>query len=317
MALCYMIPIKKKQIRIVFSHDYYYGLEGEFAYNYIDGMRFKKIRDMLVAQRIIKRKHILKPLMVRYEDMELVHTKQYLKQIQNPLNVANYLKIDYAYPWDSSILEFFRIVTGGTLLATEYALKFKTAIFNLGGGFHHAQTDKAAGFCLINDVAIAIQKYRQKKMISRSMIIDLDYHQGDGNLIIFRDDPSVYTFALNASHWVEVNKKNNLEIYLPEHCEGSTYLNILKDNLPKFLSNLEPDIIYYIAGSDPYIDDLVGDLHLSRKEMLQRNLFVLNTVKKRKIPLVIVAGGGYGTNSWQVYYDFIRASIDKSYSESI
>jgi len=312
-----MILFNRNRIRIVFSHDYYHGLDGEFTHNYIDGMRFKKIRDKLVAQRIIRRKHILKPLMVRYEDMELVHTKQYLKRIQNPLNVANYLRLAYAYPWDSSILEFFRIVTGGTLLATEHALKYKTAVFNLGGGFHHAQTDKAAGFCLINDVAIAIQKYRQEKMIFKPMIIDLDYHQGDGNLMIFRDDPAVSTFSLNASHWITVNKKNNLEIYLPEHCEGSTYLDILRNNFPTFLSSLEPDIIYYIAGSDPYIHDSVGDLHLSRKEMLQRNLFVLNTVQKRKIPLVIVAGGGYGAKSWQIYYDFIRASIDKRYSESI
>jgi acetoin utilization deacetylase AcuC-like enzyme len=301
----------------VFSHDYYHGTSAEFAHKHIDEMKFKKVRDLLIAKRIIKRKQILKPVMVAYEDMGLVHTKQYLKQIQNPLTVAKYLKMDFTDPWDSSVLEFFRIVTGGTLLATEHALKSNNAVFNLGGGFHHAQINKAAGFCLINDVAIAIKKYCLKKLIARPMIIDLDYHQGDGNLTIFRNDQRVTTFSLNASHWVSIKNENNFDYFLPTHCTGSVYMKILQMNLPNFISTLKPDIVFYIAGSDTYIHDTVGDLNLSRQEMLQRNLFVFELVRSLKIPLVIVAGGGYGPKSWHIYYDFICTILNKGKCEII
>jgi acetoin utilization deacetylase AcuC-like enzyme len=278
-------------------------------------MRFKKIRDLLVAKRIIKRRKILKPDMVSYNDMALVHAEKYLKRIQNPVYVSKILKFDHADPWDSTILEFFRIVTGGTLLATEYAIRHQSTVFNLGGGFHHAQIDKAVGFCLLNDIAIAIQKYRLKKKISNPLIIDLDYHQGDGTLQFYNDDSNVFTFSLNASHWITSEKENNLDINLPENCSGSAYIEILRSKLPEILKEFNPDIVYYIAGSDPYSHDTIGDLSISRQEMLDRNMYVLKQVQSEKLPLVVVAGGGYGAESWKIYYDFIRATIGKRHHD--
>ena len=301
--------------RIVYSYDYYFGSTGINSNNRIDPMRFKRIRDLLVTEKIIHRKHILKPEMVSYEDMALVHTKKYLKNIQDPVNVSKMLKIEHVDPWDATILEYFRVVTGGTILASQYALHHRSTVFNLGGGFHHARSDSAAGFCLINDVAIAIEKYRSKKMILRPMIIDLDYHQGDGTLSFYNDDSGVFTFSMNASHWLTSNKENNIDITLPENCNGHVYMNILKSKLPKILGAFNPDIIFYIAGSDIYANDSIGDLNLSRAEMLDRNMYVLNQVQTRKLPLVIVAGGGYGPESWIVYYDFILSSFGKQQNE--
>lgn len=305
----------KNRNRIVFSHDYYYGSAGINSDNRIDPMRFKKIRDLLVANKIVHRKHILRPAMVSYEDMALVHTEKYLKKIQNPVYVSKTLKIEHVDPWDATILEFFRLVTGGTILASEYALHHRSTVFNLGGGFHHAHRDTAAGFCLINDVAIAIEKFRSKKKIFRPMIIDLDYHQGDGTLSFYNDDRNVFTFSLNASHWLTSPKKNNLDIHLPENCSGPVYMDILRTRLPEILMTFNPDIIFYIAGSDIYANDSIGDLNLSRAEMLERNRYVLNQVQTRKLPLVVVAGGGYGAESWIVYYDFILATFSKQQNE--
>ena len=278
-------------------------------------MRFKRIRDVLVDKKIVHRKNILKPTMVSYEDMALVHTETYLKRIQNPVYVGKTLRIEHVDPWDSTLLEFFRIVTGGTILASEYAIHHKSTVFNLGGGFHHARSDSAAGFCLINDVAIAIEKFRSKKMIFRPMIIDLDYHQGDGTLSFYNEDSDVFTFSLNASHWLTSEKQNNLDIHLPENCNGSTYMDILRTNLPKIIEAFKPDIIFYIAGSDIYAHDSIGDLNLSRAEMLDRNMYVLNQVQTRRLPLVVVAGGGYGSESWMIYYDFILATFGKQHHE--
>ncbi len=206
----------------------------------------------------------------------------------------------------ADILEYFRIMTGGTLLATKYALDNQSVAFNLGGGFHHAHAETAAGYCLVNDVAVAIQKFRSRGRFKRPMIIDLDYHEGDGNLVFFQNDPDVYTFSMHASNWVDIEKENNSDIVLEDDCDGRTYLKILKTELPLALRKFKPDIIYYIAGSDPYEKDLIGDLNISREEMLERNMFVYNRISERSIPGVVVAGGGYGPDSWQIYYDFLE-----------
>ncbi len=298
--------LRKKNTWVVFSHDYYHGLSGVNQIDTIDAMKFKRIRDTLVEKKIINRKKILIPGMVNYHDMGLVHTQPYLKNIQDPAHVSQLFHIYMDTPWDSSILEFFRIVTGGTLLATEHAIKNQGVVFNLGGGFHHARPDQAAGFCLINDVAIAISKYRKKKLIHKPMIIDLDYHQGDGNLLIFKDDPAVMTYSMHANPWLTVSKENNIDIIVPEKSDGQHYLEILQSTLPPAFNNFNPDLVFYIAGSDPYEADTIGDMKLTREQMLVRNLFVFNLVQAKKVPMVILAGGGYGPQSWNIYYDFIR-----------
>jgi len=296
----------KKNVRVVFSHDYYHGLSGVNQIDTIDTMKFKRIRDTLVEHKVINRRKILVPEMVSYQDMELVHTESYLKNIQDPAYVSQLFHIHLDTPWDSAILEFYRIVTGGTLLATEYAVHNQAVVFNLGGGFHHARPDQAAGFCLINDVAISIRKYRKSGLFQRPMIIDLDYHQGDGNLLIFSDDPGVMTFSMHANPWLTIDKENNIDLIVPEKSDGQHYLQILQSNLPTVFYKFNPDLVFYIAGSDPYEADTIGDMKLTRQEMLDRNLFVFNLVYSQKRPLVVLAGGGYGPHSWNIYFDFIK-----------
>jgi acetoin utilization deacetylase AcuC-like enzyme len=296
-------------VRLIFSFDYYMGISTSNAYQSFDIMKYKKIRDRLVKEKYIKRKHILVPDMVSYKDMARVHSQEYLKSIQDPIKVARMLKIGEVDPWDSYILEFFRTVTGGTILAMEWAIKKNGIAFNLGGGFHHAQSEIGAGFCLVNDVAIAIEKSRKKHTLSKIMIIDLDYHQGDGNLMIYKDDPDIFTFSMHAVKWLEMKKKNNLDILLPHNVNGKEYNEILRQNLESVFYSFNPELVYYIAGSDPFEDDTLCDLNLTREEMLERNLYVTNLVRNNKVPLVVVAGGGYGLESWKIYYDFIATVL--------
>jgi acetoin utilization deacetylase AcuC-like enzyme len=298
-----------QKTKLVFSYDYYIGISSSTANRTFDIMKYKKIRDRLVKEKLIRRKNILVPDMVSYEDMVLVHDKDYLEKIKDPLKVAQLLRISDTDPWDSYILEFFRTVTGGTILAMEYVLKHDGIVFNLGGGFHHAQRDRAAGFCLINDVAIAIEKMRLKYDLSKILIVDLDYHQGDGNLEFYQEISDVFTFSMHATKWIELEKESNIDILLPHNISGSEYMNILKSNLEPVLDSFNPQLVVYIAGSDPYEHDSLCDLNLSRKEMLERNLFVAELVKSRTIPLVVVAGGGYGKDSWKIYYDFIATIL--------
>jgi acetoin utilization deacetylase AcuC-like enzyme len=296
-------------VKLVFSYDYYIGISTSNAYQSFDIMKYKKIRDRLIKEKILRRKDILIPEMISYEDMVLVHDEEYLKKIKDPLKVAHFLRIGDVDPWDSYILEFFRSVSGGTLLAAEHAIKKGGIVFNLGGGFHHAQRNRAAGFCLINDVAVTIEHVRVKYDLSRILIIDLDYHQGDGNLEFYRENSDVFTFSMHATKWVEVNSETNLDILLPHDVSGNDYLDILKSEIESVFESFHPELVFYIAGSDPYELDTLCDLNLSREEMLERNLYVTQIVKNRGLPLVVVAGGGYGSESWKIYYDFIATTL--------
>ena len=162
----------------------------------------------------------------------------------------------------------------------------------------------------MNDVAVGIEKARLKHCIKKFLIIDLDYHQGDGNLGIYKNDDDVFTFSMHATKWMESNKNNNLDILLPHNVTGQEYMQILENNLEPVIKSFSPEFVFYIAGSDPYEHDTLCDLNLTRENMLERNLYVKNLVNNMKIPMVIVAGGGYGAESWKVYYDFIAATLN-------
>ena len=301
--------LNRQRVKLVFSFHYYIGISTSNAYQSFDIMKYKTIRDRLIEEKLIRRKDILVPKKVSYEDMARVHDEAYLKKISDPSVAAQLLKITDVDPWDSYILDFFRTVAGGTILAMEYVIKHSGIVFNLGGGFHHAQRNRAAGFCLINDVAIAIEKMRLRHDLSKILIIDLDYHQGDGNLEFYRDDSDIFTFSMHASKWIEAEKEMNTDILLPLNTNGSEYIQILKSHLISIFDSFNPELVVYIAGSDPYEHDTLCDLNLSRGEMLERNLFVSNLVKSKSLPLVVVAGGGYGVESWKIYYDFIAATL--------
>ncbi len=304
-------PFKKEYAKIVFSVDYIYGLSSVGEHQTFDIMRFKKIRDQLVADKLLKRRNILRPDPCTTDDLRLVHTNSYIKRIQDPQYVNRMLKLDETNLFYNSILEYFKAVTGGTLLASAYALKWNIPVFNLGGGYHHAHADKGEGFCLVNDVAIAIQKFRKLGWGQRYMIIDLDYHQGNGNLLYFQNDPDVYTFSMHADTWVEIERPQNRDILLPSNCGDKEYLSVLEQEMNHSCMDFKPDMVFYIAGSDTYEKDTLGDMNLSREGMLKRNMFVFRKVRKKKLPLVILAGGGYGLDSWQVYYDFIAQCLSR------
>ncbi|UCF64910.1 MAG: histone deacetylase [bacterium] len=303
-----MIRIFRKiPCKLVYRSEYMTGIHAQNTHRSFDVMRFKKIRDQLIREKLIRHSHILKAPRITDEDLLLVHTREYLNSLRNPLTVGKILNLDYVNPWDEYILEYFRYVSGGTLLATEYALEHKTAVFNLGGGYHHAHPDRGEGFCLINDVAIAIRKMQALQKLNRSLIVDLDYHQGNGNLLYFQNDENIFTFSMHADNWNEVsNKTHNIDIELPAHTQDKLYLDVLTKELPGVFSIFSPDLVFYIAGSDPYIQDSLGDFDLTEKGMLERDKFVYQQIRKHEIPLVILGAGGYGPESWKIYFNFIK-----------
>ncbi len=298
---------RKNRIKIVYRSEYFSGLHSRDSRQSFDVMKFKKVRDQLIKDRLIKHKDILKAPRINDEDLLLVHTRDYLASLKSPLLVGEILNLDYVNPWDEYIFEYFRYVAGGTLLATKYALENNITVFNLGGGFHHAHPDHAEGFCLINDVAIAVRKIQKECGVQKVLLVDLDYHQGNGNLLYFRKNENVFTFSMHADNWVEItNKKNNVDIELPNGIGDELYLKILKDELVRVYTVFHPQIVIYIAGSDPFIMDSLCDFKISEEGMLERDKFVYRQTRERQIPLVVLGAGGYGPESWKIYYNFIQ-----------
>jgi len=302
---------------IVFSSEYLIGVSTYGDHSSFDIYKYKRIRDKLISEKLIKAKNILYPKPCSYMDIKKVHLPAYIRKIQDPIYVNSALKVEINSMWDNTVLEYYRAVCGGTILAARQVLKLGKPVFNLGGGFHHAQPDKAEGFCLLNDVAIAVKILTSKGYIKKTLIIDLDYHQGNGNTLIFKDNPDVFTFSIHADHWVTLESESNQDILIPSDITDAEYLELVKDRLESILLKFTPDIIFFIAGSDPYIEDALADMQISRETMLKRNMYVLSRAISGKIPIVILPGGGYGEKSWEIYYDFISASLNKkSYDEN-
>jgi len=302
---------KSSPCKIVYRSEYLTAVHSRSSYRTFDPKRFKKIRDQLVKDHLIKRKDIIRPQSVSEDDMLLVHSQNYLNSLKNPVFVGKILNLDYVDPWDNYVLEYFRFMVGGTLAATQYALEKNITVFNLGGGYHHAHPDRGEGFCLLNDVAIAIEKYKIQYSIKRVLVVDLDYHQGNGILLYYRNNPDVFTFSMHTENWDEIDKANNIDLELPSHINDEEYLEILEKRLPKVFDDFIPDLTIYLAGSDPYIKDELGDFDISEVGMLDRDIFVYQQARNRKIPLVVVAAGGYGPESWKIYYNFIKWVINK------
>jgi histone deacetylase 11 len=303
---------RKKRCKIVYRSEYFSAIHGQNIHRSFDVMKFKKVRDQLIKEKLIKHKDVLTAPRISDEDLLLVHTKEYLDTLKNPLIIGKILNLNYVNPWDEYIFEYFRYVSGGTLLAAEYALEHHLTVFNLGGGYHHAHPDRGEGFCLINDVAVAIRKLQGLKKLKNTLIVDLDYHQGNGNLLYFRNDENTFTFSIHANNWDQISgKSNNIDIELPSHTSDENYQKILSAELPKVFSVFNPDLVIYIAGSDPYIKDTLGDFDLSEEGMLQRDIFIYRESIRQNIPLVVLGAGGYGPESWKIYFNFIKWVISK------
>ena len=303
---------RRNRCKIVYRSEYISAIHAQNSHQSFDVMRFKKVKDQLFREKLIRKKDVLSPPRLTDKDLQLVHAREYLESLKDPIRVAQILNLDYVNPWDEYIFEYFRYVSGGTLMAVKYALEHNLTVFNLGGGYHHAHTDRGEGFCLVNDVAIAVKKMQLAEKLSKTLIIDLDYHQGNGNLLFFRNDESTYTFSMHADKWDEVlTKSNNTDIELPAHIKDKEYLKILENELPKVFSIFTPELIIYIAGSDPFIQDTLGDFDLTEQGMLKRDIFVYRQARKREIPLTVLGGGGYGPESWKIYFNFIKWVVKK------
>lgn len=241
--------------------------------------------------RVAERFSIVPAREVTDDELRLVHTEEYLRRLQALTRTPDRGYREFEVPVTVEVLEAFRWSTGGSIEAARTALKLGRGA-NVGGGFHHAFSDRGEGFCLINDLAVLIRVLQRDRLVRKAAVVDLDLHQGNGTARIFQGDPSVFTFSMHQENLYPRKERSTLDIGLDDFTGDEEYLRLLRDSLPRVLE-WGPDLVVYQAGADPYEHDRLGCLRLTKRGLAERDEFVISESRRRKLPIVVTLGGGY------------------------
>ncbi len=240
----------------------------------------------------VKKESFVEPQIALDDDILRVHSPRYLKKLTaGKLSHAEMLALEL--PYSPDLLRFAKLHVGGTIIAAEKALEEGIAI-HLGGGFHHAFSDHGEGFCVLNDVAVAVKKLRHLGVIQRAMVVDCDVHQGNGTASIFSKKEDVFTFSIHQMDIYPAHKpESTLDIGLWSGEGDGEYLKALKSQFPRLFEEFQPDVVFYLAGADPYEKDQLGGLGLTMEGLKERDAIVIGSAHTLKIPIVILLAGGY------------------------
>ena len=254
--------------------------------------KFELVRDRLLADGMLQPAELHEPEPARVEDVLLVHTHDYVSRLCNGNLTPKEIR-RLGLPWSESLVRRSFYATGGTIAAA-YAALAEGYASNLAGGTHHSFADRGEGFCVLNDVAIAIRALREKTMLRRAAIVDCDVHQGNGTATIFANDEDTFTFSIHgANNYPLFKARSTLDVELPDGTSDDEYLETLTAHLPAVFRR-DPEIVFYLAGADPYSGDKLGRLSLSIDGLRERDAFVLRECYRREVPVVTVMSGGYG-----------------------
>jgi acetoin utilization deacetylase AcuC-like enzyme len=262
-----------------------------------DGHRFPMakyamIRDGIIRRGLLPLDAMDEPDPVPANTLTLVHTPEYVDAVfHDGLDAAALRRL--GFPWRRELPERSRRTVQGTLEAARDALE-RGAGINLAGGTHHAFPGHGEGFCVFNDVAVAIRALQGEGRIRRAAIVDLDVHQGNGSAAIFAHDADVYTFSMHgANNYPFRKERSRVDIELEDGCDDAGYLALLARHLEQALTDPRPDLVIYIAGADPYAEDRLGRLRLSIEGLARRDRAVLTACRRLSLPVAVVLGGGY------------------------
>jgi acetoin utilization deacetylase AcuC-like enzyme len=254
--------------------------------------KFELVRDKLLAEGTLHAEEIIEPAPAALEDVLLVHTEDYVSRLCSGDLTPKELR-RLGLPWSESLVRRSFYAVGGTLAATAASLN-EGYSSNLAGGTHHSFADRGEGFCVLNDVAIAIRALRARKLIQRAAIVDCDVHQGNGTATIFAGDANTFTFSMHgANNYPLFKAHSTLDVELPDGTSDAAYVQILATHLPQVFQS-DPEIVFYLAGADPYRSDKLGRLALSIAGLRDRDAYVLRECYEREVPIVTVMSGGYG-----------------------
>lgn len=275
---------------------YHSGYNLDLGAHVFPARKYRLIRDGLVAKGIADPTDILAPEPAGDEDVLRVHTAEYVHKLKTgTLSASEQMRLEL--PFSRQIVDAFRLAAGGSILAARCALQNGFGL-NIGGGFHHAFPDHGEGFCMLHDVAIAIRRMQADRAAARVLVVDADVHQGNGTAYIFATDSSVFTFSIHqARNYPEPKPPSDLDVNLEDGVGDHEYLRELRRGLDECFAQCSPDLIFYVAGADPYREDQLGGLSLTMAGLRQRDDLVLGEARRRGVPVAITLAGGYARNT--------------------
>src|SRR6478672_9390682 len=279
--------------------------------------KYRLLRERLVAEGILTAADLEIPESISWDDVRLVHDAGYVDAVAaGTLSAAAQRRI--GFPWSPMMVERSRRSVGATLAAARHALSVRlkpdttyaiaggtddiagarrlqpSVAANLAGGTHHAFRDRGEGYCVFNDVAVAAAVLLRDGAIARAAVVDCDVHQGNGTAAIFRGEPAVFTFSMHGANNFPFRKEtSDLDVIFDDGAGDDEYLTALARHLPGVLDGHRPDIVFYLAGADPYEGDRLGRLKLTIAGLRERDRIVFGTCRDRGVPVVVAMGGGY------------------------
>lgn len=254
--------------------------------------KFELVHNKLLAEGTLQPDEIVEPSPAPLEDVLMVHTEDYVSRLcAGALTQKEIRRL--GLPWSESLVQRSFYATGGTIAAAHVALA-EGYSSNLAGGTHHSFSDHGEGFCVLNDVAVAIRSMRARGLFTRAAIVDCDVHQGNGTATIFAGDADTFTFSIHgANNYPLFKVRSTLDVELPDGTSDEAYLETLASHLPRVFAH-DPEIVFYLAGADPYAGDKLGRLALSIDGLRERDAYVLRECYGREVPVATVMSGGYG-----------------------
>lgn len=261
------------------------------------GHRFPMQKYGLVYQRLLAEgtlaaAQVYQPEPVTSSDLLLIHTADYVQRFLAGEMTAKEMRL-LGFPWSASLARRAQLAVQGTIVASKLAWKYGIAA-NLAGGSHHAFADHGEGFSVFHDIAVAIRVLQREYGLQRVAVLDCDVHQGNGTAAIFAADPGVFTCSLHGDkNYPFVKPSSDLDIALPDGTDDAAYLAALQKAVGHLLQQFRPQMLWYLAGVDPYHGDRLGRLALSLAGLQQRDTYVLAACRDAGIPVVITLGGGY------------------------
>ena len=255
--------------------------------------KYALLRDAVLAAGVVRAEHLHDPARAPLEDVRRVHDADYLERlVTGAMPVAEQRVL--GFPWSEGLVERSFRASGGTLEAADRALRDGIAM-NLAGGTHHAFASHGEGFCVLNDVAIAVRALRAQGRIRRAAIVDLDVHQGNGTHDLLAADEASFTFSMHGRRNYPFRKvPGRLDVELEDGTTDTEYLERLAEALPRVLSAARPDLVLYLAGADPHEGDSLGRLGLTFDGLMRRDALVLESARAIGVPVAIAIAGGYG-----------------------
>jgi acetoin utilization deacetylase AcuC-like enzyme len=273
-------------------------------------IKYRLVKEKLLHEHIVEPGDFVEPAPASDDDIALVHHREYLRKLQTgKLSYLEMLRLEI--PYSSELIRAVWLCAGGSILAGRLALEDGAAV-NVGGGFHHAYPDHGEGFCVLNDFAVAIRCLQKDRTIERAMTVDCDVHQGNGTAAIFGGDHTVFTLSIHQENNYPYPKPpSSLDINLDDGVEDEEYLRELAEGLDRALAEFSPDLIFYVAGADPYREDQLGGLKLSLEGLEKRDRLVFEKAHAKNIPVAVVLAGGYARcleDTIQIHTNTVRVA---------